>query len=57
MTLLIFGGFASIVKVSITDFMMFQIIALAGILWFVKRSISDDHKLTFFEGTMIILAQ
>ncbi len=57
MTLLVFGAFASIVKAPITDFMMFQMIALAGIIWFVKRSISDDHRLTFFEGIMIILAQ
>ncbi|NHJ31577.1 MAG: hypothetical protein FK732_01825 [Asgard group archaeon] len=57
MTLLIFGIFASIVSAPIDGFMLFQIIALAGILWFVKRSMSDDHRITSFEGIMIILAQ
>ncbi|NHJ83879.1 MAG: hypothetical protein FK734_00370 [Asgard group archaeon] len=57
MTLLVFGAFASIVKAPINDFMLFQIIALAGILWFVKRSISDDRRITSFEGIMIIIAQ
>ncbi|MBN1329245.1 MAG: hypothetical protein JXA54_07205 [Candidatus Heimdallarchaeota archaeon] len=57
MTLLIFGLFALIVKAPINDFMLFQLIALAGILWFVKRSIADDNRLTSFEGIMVILAQ
>ncbi|NHJ40075.1 MAG: hypothetical protein FK731_08585 [Asgard group archaeon] len=57
MTLLVFGAFAAIVKAPIDGFMLFQIIALAGIIWFVKRSISDDRQLTSFEGIMIIIAQ
>jgi Ca2+/Na+ antiporter len=57
MTLLVFGAFAAIVKAPIDGFMLFQIIALAGIIWFVKRSISDDRRLTSFEGIMIIIAQ
>ncbi|HUT80174.1 MAG TPA: sodium/calcium exchanger protein [Candidatus Bathyarchaeia archaeon] len=57
MTLLIFGLFAIIVPAPINDFMLFQLIALAGILWFVKRSITDDNRLTSFEGIMVILAQ
>ena len=57
MTLLIFGLFASIVTAPIDSFMLFQLIALAGIIWFVKRSMTDDHRLTSFEGIMIILAQ
>ena len=57
MSLLIFGTFAIIEAAPIDDFMLFQIIALAGIIWFVKRSISDDHQLTAFEGIMIIVAQ
>ena len=57
MTLLIFGAFAAIVRAPINDFMLFQIIALAGIIWFVKKSISDDNRITAFEGIMIILAQ
>lgn len=57
MTLLVFGLFASIVTAPIDSFMLFQLIALAGIIWFVKRSMTDDHRLTSFEGIMIILAQ
>ncbi len=57
MTLLIFGLFALIVPAPINDFMLFQLIALAGILWFVKRSITDDNRLSSFEGIMVILAQ
>ena len=57
MTLLIFGAFAAIVPAPIDDFMLFQFIALAAIIWFVKRSISDDHRITSFEGIMIIIAQ
>ncbi len=57
MTLLIFGIFAAIVTVPIDVFMLFQIIALAGIIWFVKRSLADDNRITAFEGIMVILAQ
>jgi len=57
MTLLVFGAFAALVPAPIDDFMLFQLIALALIIWFVKRSISDDHRITSFEGIMIIIAQ
>ncbi|MBD3192089.1 MAG: hypothetical protein GF308_15695 [Candidatus Heimdallarchaeota archaeon] len=57
MTLLIFGAFATIVRAPINDFMIFQLIALAGILWFIKRAITDDGKISIFEGIMILLAQ
>jgi hypothetical protein len=57
MSLLIFGVFAVIVPAPIDYFMLFQLAAIAGIIWFVKRSIGDDHKLTSFEGIMVILAQ
>ncbi len=57
MTLLVFGAFAALVPAPIDDFMLFQLIALALIIWFVKRSISDDHRITIFEGIMIIMAQ
>jgi Ca2+/Na+ antiporter len=57
MSLLVFGAFAVIEPAPIDYFMLFQIAAIAGLIWFVKRSIGDDHKLTSFEGIMIILAQ
>ncbi|MFW9923197.1 MAG: hypothetical protein ACFFDW_07935 [Candidatus Thorarchaeota archaeon] len=57
MTLLIFGAFCIIFPAPINGFMLFQLIAIAGILWFVKRSISDDNRINSFEGIMIIVAQ
>lgn len=57
MTLLIFPIFAIITPAPMDYFMLFQIAAIAGIIWFVKRSISDDNRLTSFEAIMIILAQ
>jgi len=57
MTLLVFGAFAIIIPAPIDYFMLFQIATIAALIWFVKRSISDDHRLTSFEAIMIILAQ
>ncbi len=57
MVLLIFGAFAIIVPAPIDIFMLFQIAAIAAIIWFVKRSIGDDNRLTSFEGIMVIIAQ
>jgi Ca2+/Na+ antiporter len=57
MSLVVFGAFAVIIPAPIDYFMLFQLAAIAAIIWFVKRSIGDDHKLTSFEGIMIILAQ
>ncbi|MHA1629683.1 MAG: hypothetical protein ACTSXO_05120 [Candidatus Heimdallarchaeota archaeon] len=57
MTLLIFGTFAMIIPAPIDYFMLFQIATIAVIIWFVLRSITDDHRLTSFEAIMIMLAQ
>ncbi|MHA1365194.1 MAG: hypothetical protein ACTSXA_00900 [Candidatus Heimdallarchaeota archaeon] len=57
MVLLIFGAFAIIVPAPIDIFMLFQFAAIAAIIWFVKRSIGDDNRLTSFEGIMVIIAQ
>jgi Ca2+/Na+ antiporter len=57
MVLLIFGAFAIIVPAPIDYFMLFQIAAIAALIWFVKRSIGDDNRLTSFEGIMVIVAQ
>ena len=57
MVLLVFGAFAIIIPAPIDFFMLFQIAAIAAIIWFVKRSIGDDNRLTSFEGIMVILAQ
>ncbi|MHA1504387.1 MAG: hypothetical protein ACTSPT_04255, partial [Candidatus Heimdallarchaeota archaeon] len=57
MVLLVFGAFAIIVPAPIDIFMLFQFAAIAAIIWFVKRSIGDDNRLTSFEGIMVIIAQ
>lgn len=55
--LLVMGGIGMIVLIPLDRYVLFQIVVIAGSLWFLKRAITDDHKLDFFEGAMIILLQ
>ncbi len=55
--LLIFGGIGMFVLIPLDRYVLFQIVVIAGSLWFLKRNITDDHKLDMFEGLMIILLQ
>jgi cation:H+ antiporter len=55
--LLIMGGIGMFVPIPLDRYVLFQIMVIAGSLWFLKRAITDDHKLDFFEGAMIILLQ
>lgn len=55
--LLIFGGIGIFVLIPLDRYVLFQIVVIAGSLWFLKRNITDDHKLDMFEGLMIILLQ
>jgi len=55
--LLVMGGIGMFVLIPLDRYVLFQIIVIAGSLWFLKRAITDDHKLDFFEGAMIILLQ
>ncbi|MGY5858741.1 MAG: hypothetical protein RTU63_05190 [Candidatus Thorarchaeota archaeon] len=55
--LLIMGGIGMFVPIPMDRYVLFQIVVIAGSLWFLKRAITDDHKLDFFEGAMIILLQ
>ena len=55
--LLVMGGIGMIVLIPLDRYVLFQIIVIAGSLWFLKRAITDDHRLDFFEGAMIILLQ
>jgi len=55
-SLLIFGILGIIVVLHFSPFMILQLAAVAGVLWFVKRCIQDG-KFDWFEGTMIILLQ
>ena len=56
-TLLVVGGIGIFVPIPLDRYVLFQIIVLAGSLWFLKRNITDDRKLDMFEGMMIILLQ
>jgi cation:H+ antiporter len=55
--LLIMGGIGMFVPIPLDRYVLFQIMVIAGSLWFLNRAITDDHKLDFFEGAMIILLQ
>ncbi len=55
--LLVAGGIGIFVPIPLDRYVLFQIVVIAGSLWFLKRAITDDHKLDFFEGAMIILLQ
>jgi len=55
--LLVMGGIGIFVAIPLDRYVLFQIMVIAGSLWFLKRAITDDHKLDFFEGAMIILLQ
>jgi len=55
--LLVAGGIGIFVPIPLDQYVLFQIVVIAGSLWFLKRAITDDHRLDFFEGAMIILLQ
>ncbi|MHA2360498.1 MAG: sodium:calcium antiporter [Candidatus Thorarchaeota archaeon] len=55
--LLVMGGIGIIVPIHLDQYVLFQLVVIAGSLWFLKRAITDDHKLDLFEGMMIILLQ
>jgi len=55
--LLVMGGIGIFVPIPMNRYVLFQIVVIAGSLWFLKQAITDDHKLDTFEGVMIILLQ
>ncbi len=55
--LLVMGGIGIFVPIPLDRYVLFQIVVIAGSLWFLKRAITDDHKLDLFEGAMIVLLQ
>ncbi len=55
--LLVAGGIGIFVPIPLDRYVLFQIVVLAGSLWFLKRNLTDDNKLDLFEGMMIILLQ
>ncbi|MHA1115118.1 MAG: sodium:calcium antiporter [Candidatus Heimdallarchaeaceae archaeon] len=54
--LLIFGILGMIISITLHPFIVLQLTAIAGVLWFVKRCIHDG-KFDTFEAVMIILIQ
>jgi cation:H+ antiporter len=55
--LLVMGGIGMFVLIPLDIYVLFQIVVIAGSLWFLKRAITDDEQLDTFEGMMIILLQ
>lgn len=55
--LLVAGGIGIFVPIPLDRYVLFQIVVIAGSLWFLKRNLTDDNKLDLFEGMMIILLQ
>ncbi len=55
--LLVMGGIGFFVPIPMNRYVLFQIVVIAGSLWFLKRAITDDQKLDTFEGLMIVLLQ
>jgi Ca2+/Na+ antiporter len=55
--LLVAGGIGTIVPIPLDRYVLFQIVVIAGSLWFLKRAITNDYRLDAFEGMMIILLQ
>jgi Ca2+/Na+ antiporter len=53
--MLIFPLLAFIVPVQLDGYVLYQFLAIAVTLWIVKKSITDDHRLTFDEGFSILL--
>ncbi len=55
--LLIFGLLGTIFVIELSPFVLLQLAAIAVILWFTKRCITDDKRFDTFEGIMILLLQ
>lgn len=55
--LLIMGGVGIFVSIPLDRYVLFQIVAIAGSLWFLLNAITDDHELDIFEGAMIVILQ
>ena len=56
-SLLIFGLLGLFIVVPLEPFILIQFAATAAVLWFIKVSIQNDHKLDMYEGIMILLLQ
>jgi Ca2+/Na+ antiporter len=55
--LLITGVVAFFLPLPLDAAVLLQFATAAGSLWFLKRAMTDDHKVDIFEGAMILLMQ
>jgi cation:H+ antiporter len=55
--LLIVGGVSIFLPLPLDAAVLLQFVTAAGSLWFLKRAMTDDHKVDIFEGAMILLMQ
>ncbi len=56
-SLLIFGLLGLFITVPLEPFILIQFAATAGVLWFIKVAIQNDHRLDMYEGIMVLLLQ
>ncbi|MFQ5951372.1 MAG: hypothetical protein ACE5KH_04745 [Candidatus Geothermarchaeales archaeon] len=55
--LITFGAIILLAPVTVNGFLLFQLASLAGVVWLVKKSITDDERLTADEGLFILALQ
>ncbi|NWF97234.1 MAG: hypothetical protein HXY34_13940 [Candidatus Thorarchaeota archaeon] len=55
--LLVMGGIGFFVPIPMDRYVLFQILVIAGSLWFLKANLTDDHELDAYEGVLIMLLQ
>ncbi|MFQ5872017.1 MAG: hypothetical protein ACE5IB_07655, partial [Candidatus Geothermarchaeales archaeon] len=55
--LITFGAIILLAPVAVNGFLLFQLASFAGAVWLVKKSITDDQKLTADEGLFILALQ
>ena len=55
--LLLIGLIGAIVIIPLTEFILFELVAGALLVWMIKTSITDDKILSLYEGAIIVLTQ
>ena len=55
--LLLIGIIGTLVSIVLDEFILFELVAGALLIWMMKTSITDDKELSLYEGMMIIITQ
>ena len=55
--LLLIGIIGTLVSIVLDEFILFELVAGALLIWIMKTSITDDKELSIYEGMMIIITQ